>query len=99
MPSFKSLAEPTEPKFVTLEKAPSELLLGERADVSWISTEDPDRDREVVIARGMDDSHFRLNPIVTLQHCYSLPPVGWPPHPGLQRQPERPARRKPGRQR
>lgn len=59
-----------------LFKAPTELLQGERAEVSWISTEDPDRDHEVVIARGMDDAHFQLNPIVTLNHCYTAPPVG-----------------------
>jgi hypothetical protein len=49
---------------------PAEVLPGERSDVSWISTEDPDRANEVVIARGMNDSQFRLNPIVTLQHQY-----------------------------
>ncbi len=73
---IKTLPQPSEPKFIVSEKAPTELLPGERADVSWISTEDVDRDMEIVIAKGMDDSHFKLNPIVTLQHCYSLPPVG-----------------------
>jgi hypothetical protein len=57
-------------------RGPSEVLPGERADVSWITTEDPDRTREVVRARGMNDSQFKLNPLVTLQHAYSLPPVG-----------------------
>src|SRR5262249_13007814 len=57
-------------------KGPSEVLSGERCDVSWISTEDPDRTREVVVARGMNDSQFKLNPIVTMQHAYYLPPVG-----------------------
>jgi hypothetical protein len=71
-----SLPEGAVPRFVTLEKAPAELLPGDRADISWITTESVDRDREVIIARGMDDSHFKLNPIVTLQHCYSMPPVG-----------------------
>jgi hypothetical protein len=65
-----------QPKFIVTAKAPAELLPGERADISWISTEDIDRDNEIVIAKGMDDSHFKLNPIVTLQHCYALPPVG-----------------------
>jgi hypothetical protein len=73
---LKTLPQPAEPKFITIAKAPSELLPGERADVSWISTEDIDRDNEIVVAKGMDDSHFKLNPIVTLQHCYDLPPVG-----------------------
>ncbi len=32
--------------------------------------------QEVVIARGMNDSQFQANPLVTLQHAYNLPPVG-----------------------
>lgn len=65
-----------EPGHLVVEKAMTELLAGERADVSWISTEDPDRMREIVLARGMNDEHFKLNPVVTLQHAYWLPPVG-----------------------
>ncbi len=64
------------PGHLVIEKATTELLPGERADVSWISTEDPDRMRDVVLARGMNDEHFKLNPLVTLQHAYWLPPVG-----------------------
>ena len=56
-------------------KAPTELNPGERSDVSWITTESVDRMQEVV-ARGMNDSQFTANPLVTLQHAYSLPPVG-----------------------
>jgi len=41
-----------------------------------LTTEDPDRTREVVRARGMNDSQFKLNPLVTLQHAHSLPPIG-----------------------
>lgn len=61
---------------LVIEKATIDLLPGERADVSWITTQDVDRMREIVLAKGMDDSHFALNPLVTLQHCYALPPVG-----------------------
>lgn len=57
-------------------KAPAELLDGERADVSWITTESIDRDGEIVLARGMNDAHFAANPLVTMQHCYGQPPVG-----------------------
>lgn len=57
-------------------RPPTELSPGERADVSWISTEDPDRAGDVVLARGMDDRQFRQNPIVTLNHAYWAPPVG-----------------------
>jgi hypothetical protein len=57
-------------------KAPTELNPGERSDVSWISTESVDRMQEVVIARGMNDSQFQANPLVTLQHAYNMPPIG-----------------------
>lgn len=59
-----------------IARGASEVLPGERSDVSWITTEDPDRGNEVVIARGMNDSQYKLNPIVTMQHAYTLPPVG-----------------------
>jgi hypothetical protein len=57
-------------------KAPTELNPGERSDVSWISTENVDREGEVVLSRGMNNSQFIQNPVVTLQHAYHLPPVG-----------------------
>jgi hypothetical protein len=60
----------------SVARGASEVLPGERSDVSWISTEEPDRTREVVLARGMNDSQYKLNPIVTMQHAYSMPPVG-----------------------
>jgi hypothetical protein len=44
--------------------------------VSWITEESPDRAGDIVLAAGMDDAHFQLNPIVTLNHCYDQPPVG-----------------------
>ena len=53
-----------------------ELAAGERADVAWISTEAVDHDKEIVLASGMDDSHFSKNPMVTLGHSYWSPPVG-----------------------
>lgn len=71
---------PKEPAYAyrhaVVEKATTELSPGERADVSWITTEDPDRTKEVVLSRGMNDSQFKLNPLVTMQHSYWLPPVG-----------------------
>jgi hypothetical protein len=60
----------------TFARGVSELQPGDRADVSWITEESPDRAGDVVLARGMDDSHFQLNPIVTLNHYYDQPPVG-----------------------
>ena len=47
-----------------------------RSDVSWITEESPDRAGDIVVARGMDDTHFHLNPLVTLNHNYDQPPVG-----------------------
>jgi len=64
------------PRRAIVEKATTELLPGERCDVSWISAESPDRMDDIVVARGMNDEHFQLNPLVTLQHAYWLPPVG-----------------------
>lgn len=60
----------------SFERGVSELQPGERADVSWITEETPDRLGDIVLAAGMDDSHFQLNPIVTLNHAYDQPPVG-----------------------
>jgi hypothetical protein len=57
-------------------KAPTELNSGERSDVSWISTKTPDRYDHFVFAKGMNDSQFALNPIVTLNHDYTCPPIG-----------------------
>jgi hypothetical protein len=57
-------------------RAPTEVNPGERSDVSWISTQSPDRLGDVVVAKGMNDSQFQANPIVTLGHAYNLPPVG-----------------------
>jgi hypothetical protein len=61
---------------LVITKAASEVMPGERTDVSWISTESPDRIGDVLIAKGMNDSQFKLNPIVTLEHRYDMPPVG-----------------------
>lgn len=73
-------ALPTSDEFryrkAVIGQAPAEVLPGERSDVSWISTESPDRAGEVVLAGGFNDGHFKLNPIVTLNHAYWCPPVG-----------------------
>jgi hypothetical protein len=71
-PGTGALTRPARHQF----KAVTEVSSGERSDVSWISTEDPDRVGDVVCAKGMNDGQFRLNPIVTLNHSYTMPPVG-----------------------
>jgi hypothetical protein len=59
-----------------IERGVTEVLPESRGEVSWITAETPDRAGDVVIAAGMDESHYRLNPIVTLNHSYDQPPVG-----------------------
>jgi hypothetical protein len=59
-----------------IHQAPSEVLPGDRVAVSWISTESVDRVGDVLIAKGTHDSQYKLNPIVTLEHNYAMPPVG-----------------------
>lgn len=61
---------------LTVEKAVTTFTPGERADVSWISTEAVDRQKDIVLASGMDNKHYKGNPIVTLAHDYRRPPVG-----------------------
>jgi len=60
----------------SLERGVTEILPEGRCEVSWITAETPDRAGDVVFASGMDDSHYQLNPIVTLNHAYDQPPVG-----------------------
>ena len=71
---------PQEPAFAfrraSLARGLSEWQPEGRADVSWITEESPDRAGDVVLAGGMDDTHFQLNPLVTLNHDYAEPPVG-----------------------
>lgn len=64
------------PRRIVATKGVSELLPDTRSDVSWITAEVPDLAGDLVLATGMDDSHFQLNPIVTLNHSYDTPPVG-----------------------
>ena len=46
----------------------------ERSDVSWITKESPDKQQEVILTDGINDSIIRRNNIVTINH--SLPAVG-----------------------
>ena len=65
-------AEDRAIKRIVSTKGPTEILDGERSDVSWISTEEIDREAEIVIANGMNDASFKLNPIVTMNHAYDV---------------------------
>jgi hypothetical protein len=59
-----------------LSSSSAQVLEGERADVSWITTEDADRQLDIIVSKGIKDDHFKLNPVVALNHKYELPPVG-----------------------
>ena len=61
---------------LTVKAAVTDLHGDDRTDISWITTEAIDHHHEVVLASGMDDSHYRSNPIVTLDHNYWQPPIG-----------------------
>jgi len=63
-------------KYMHAQLAVKTIDIGKRSDISWISTETPDRYNHVVIANGMDAEAYQLNPIVTLNHDYDIPPVG-----------------------
>src|SRR5438876_12392697 len=51
-------------------QAPTELLAGERADVSWITTESPDRSRVVGLARGMNYNKCQKHEVVRLTQSF-----------------------------
>src|SRR5262245_34487071 len=56
---LKSLpAEDREIRKAALPAALTTLEIGERADVSWISTESVGRHGEIVLAKGVDDTRY-----------------------------------------
>jgi len=60
--------------FEELEKDNTQV---EQADVSVLaSTEDTDRDLEVIKQDGIDLTHFKNNPVILFAHKYSEPPIG-----------------------
>jgi hypothetical protein len=54
----------------------TELVKGERASIDMVSTEELDRENEVVLVKGMDLTLFARNPIVPFAHRYDEPPIG-----------------------
>lgn len=55
---------------------PIEVDKEERSDVSWISTEDKDHQKDIVLAKGFKLDLYRKNPIVTWNHDYKQPAIG-----------------------
>jgi len=50
--------------------------VGQREVIAFVSTETPDLDRDVILARGWDLSYFRKHPSVMLMHAYGELPMG-----------------------
>jgi hypothetical protein len=50
--------------------------LGDREEVSWITTDSIDRDFEVIVPKGVDWGQFKKNPVVTWAHDYRALPMG-----------------------
>lgn len=53
-----------------------DFIEGERADISWITTDSVDRDFEVMTPGGGDWKTWKKNPVVTFAHMYDALPVG-----------------------
>jgi hypothetical protein len=49
---------------------------GERADISVITDESVDGDKQIILAKSIDFSRFQKNPIVTYGHNWYSPPIG-----------------------
>src|SRR5262249_41948413 len=49
---------------------------GDRSDVSWITVQETDYEGELIIAKGVMDEIYRMNPIVAMNHRYDLPAAG-----------------------
>ena len=53
-----------------------DILEGERADISLITSDAVDRDMEVMLPQGADWRQFNKNPVVTWVHRYDELPIG-----------------------
>ena len=63
-------------KGIELSAADLEIIPGERAEISKISTMALDRDKEVLLPEGADLRFFRNNPVVPYAHDYYGLPIG-----------------------
>lgn len=57
-----------------VDEPPQELNKSKRTDVSWISVESPDKQKEVILADGMNFAVIKRNNVVTIDH--NLPVIG-----------------------
>lgn len=76
----KQMPKGETPRRKTFTPKSLEVLDGERADVSWVTTKDVDLDREIVDPDGMDLAVYQSNPVVLWDHDPSRPPIarcGW----------------------
>lgn len=63
---------------VEVKASPVEKLKAERAIIHYISTPDPDRVRDIMNPKGMDDSDFAKAPSVWYNHSYKIDPKALP---------------------
>ena len=60
-------------RLATKAATTTEVSGSERTDVSVITTSTPDRDREIVLASGIELDEYRANPIVLFSHNQDIP--------------------------
>lgn len=63
-------------KFYETEVSSRDVKEAEQAIISYVSTNQLDRDREIVVASGIDLKEFRKNPVVLFSHDYRNLPIG-----------------------
>lgn len=68
LPTIPSELRTVKKKFSSETKAE-----GERSDISVITTSDPDRDQEIVVADGLLLDDYRANPVVLFSHDQCRP--------------------------
>lgn len=54
----------------------TELVDGERSSIQMITTESLDRDRELVLSKGINVEHYQKNPVVLWNHDWDGLPLG-----------------------
>lgn len=63
-------------KFYSTEDSKKEITKSERSVVSYVTTNRIDRDREIVVATGIDLKEFHKHPVVLFSHDYRSLPIG-----------------------
>ncbi len=59
-----------------LDSPAPQVVVGETADISWVSVEVPDNAGDVVLIDGIDKSQFDLRPVALWNHDWDIPAIG-----------------------